>query len=91
MDDELIQPTAADTAPAEPVKEPEMPVTIAAAKPAETEFPMTIDEFCSQLSQHDKRVEIIGGFHYVEKHAGRGKDTRLNYRARFEAFLKQPA
>lgn len=28
---------------------------------------ITIDDFCSDLSLHDKRIELIGGFHYWYK------------------------
>lgn len=63
-----------------------------AAAPAEQKaFPLTLDEFCTQLSQSDKRVELIGGFHHVERKNGRVRDTEAAYRARFDAFVKAPA
>ena len=58
---------------------------------APDEFPLALEEFCLQLSQVDKRVELIGGFHYTEKVAGRLKDTRQAYQTRYMAFLTQPA
>lgn len=56
-----------------------------------SEFPLTLDEFCSRLSVSDKRVELIGAFHTTEKAAGRSKDVESAYKARFTAFIKQPA
>lgn len=54
-------------------------------------FDLTIDEFCVRLSSEISAPELIGGFNYAEKAAGRGKDTDANYRARFAAFGNQPA
>lgn len=56
-----------------------------------SEFPLTLDEFCSRLSVTDKRVELIGAFHSTEKVAGRSKDVESAYQARFTAFINQPA
>lgn len=58
----------------------------AAAAPAD----VTLDEFCTRLSLTDKRVELIGGFHHVEKKHRRFKDAEPKYRARFEAFVNKP-
>lgn len=51
---------------------------------------VTLDEFCVRLSQEDKRVELIGGFHSVEQKAQRFKDAESSYAARFKAFVNQP-
>lgn len=51
---------------------------------------VTLEEFCVRLSQSDQRVELIGGFHFVEKQARRFKDAESNYAARFQLFVKQP-
>lgn len=64
--------------------------------PAETvaqpaEFALTLDEFCARLSGKDRRVEMIGGFHFAEKQAGRLKDTEAAFAARYAAFQTQPA
>lgn len=56
-----------------------------------SEFPLTLDEFCSRLSVNDRRVEIIGAFHFTEKAAGRMKDVESAYASRFAAFLTKPA
>lgn len=59
----------------------------APATPAKSgEFPVTLDNFCVELSQTDKRVELIGGFHYTERLAGRYRDVASAYRLRFQAF-----
>lgn len=55
------------------------------------EFPLTLDEFCARLSTTDKRVELIGAFHSIEKVAGRVKDLESAYATRFSAFINQPA
>lgn len=59
--------------------------------PVPSDFPVTLDEFCTRLSLADKRVELIGAFHSTEKAAKRVRDTESNYAARFSAFINQPA
>lgn len=54
-------------------------------------FDLTLDEFCARLSAKDKRVELISGFHFTEKRAGRTKDSEAAYSARFSAFQNEPA
>lgn len=56
----------------------------------QSDFPLTLDEFCTQLSTTDKRVESIGAFYATEKAAGRTKDTAPAYSGRFDAFLAKP-
>lgn len=56
----------------------------------QSDFPLTLDEFCLQLSNTDKRVESIGAFHATEKASGRVKDTAPAYSERFNAFLTKP-
>jgi len=51
---------------------------------------ITLAEFCSRLSQTDKRVELIGAFHHVEVKAGRIKDSEQAFAARFGAFINKP-
>jgi len=62
------------------------PVT--AASPAVEQ--VTLEEFCVRLSQSDKRVELIGAFHFVEKQAQHFKDFESNYAARFQLFVNKP-
>lgn len=73
-------------------KETAAPVNEKVAEPVveQSDFPLSLDEFCSQLSVTDKRVESIGAFHSIEKAAGRVKDTFPAYSGRFTAFLAQP-
>lgn len=52
---------------------------------------VTIDDFCVDLSGKDRRVEMIGAFHFSERQASRVKDSALAYSARYQAFLSQPA
>ena len=69
----------------------EMPVqTRENKRAAPSEFPMTVEEFCAQLSSTEKRVEMIGAFHSDEKRHGRIKDTRTAYLKRFDEFCKRP-
>lgn len=66
----------------------------AAAKPdapSETSQQLTLTEFCIRLSQHDKRVVLIGGFEATERKAGRIKDSEAAYQARFAEFTNKPA
>lgn len=51
---------------------------------------ITLDEFCLRLSKVDKRVELIGAFHYAERAAEHVKDTESDFQARFEAFATKP-
>lgn len=52
--------------------------------------PITLDEFCTRLSMSDRRVELIGGFHYTEKQAGHIKDAESEFQSRFTAFATKP-
>ena len=73
-------------------KETAAPVNEKVAEPVveQSDFPLTLDEFCTQLSTTDKRVESIGAFYATEKAAGRTKDTAPAYSGRFAAFLAKP-
>ena len=52
---------------------------------------MTLDEFCARTSNTDKRVELLGAFHAVERAAGRIKGFEADFEARYAAFANQPA
>lgn len=58
--------------------------------PVEAPEHVTLDEFCTRLSTSDKRVELIGGFHFSEKSAGRIKDAESEFQKRFTAFITKP-
>lgn len=63
----------------------------AAANEGPASFELTLDEFCTRLSSTDKRVEMIAGFHYVEKQAGRVKATEEAFAKRYADFQTIPA
>lgn len=56
----------------------------------QSEFPLTLDEFCTRLSATDNRVELIGAFFHVETAAGTVKDTHSVFASRFTAFATKP-
>jgi hypothetical protein len=58
--------------------------------PTESEQELTVEEFCRRLSVTDRRVELLGAFHFDEKRNGRVKDTETNFRARFDEFANKP-
>lgn len=51
---------------------------------------ITLEEFCTRLSNVDKRVELIGGFHYTELTAGNIKDAESEFQVRFTVFATKP-
>lgn len=57
----------------------------------DTDFHLTLEEFCARLSSTDRRVELIGAFFKTEQSAGRGKASESEFSARFVAFCNQPA
>jgi hypothetical protein len=66
-------------------------VVVDSGSPAVSTVPqVTLNEFCTRLSMTDRRVELIGGFHFTETLAGRLKDAESNYQARYTAFLTKP-
>jgi hypothetical protein len=69
---------------AEP-KNPELPVVATAAEPS-----LSLADFCIRLSESVSRPELIGAFAHVEQKDGKIKDTALNFRARFDAFINKP-
>ncbi|MNE61527.1 hypothetical protein D3C76_1597670 [compost metagenome] len=64
--------------------------TAVAADPVSAGVPLTLTEFCTRLSQTERRVELIGAFEFDERSAGRLKDTAEQYGARFQAFITKP-
>lgn len=60
-----------------------------ATEAAPASFPLTLDEFCAELSKTDKRPELIYAFSKDEQRQGRNRDTADNFRARFVAFGKR--
>ena len=54
-------------------------------------IPMSLDEFCRDFSKSERRVVLLGAFHFEMKRQKRLKDTDSNYRAAFAAFITAPA
>ena len=52
--------------------------------------PLTLSEFCSRLSETDRRPELIAGFHLTETAAGRASDIPEAFAARFVEFVNKP-
>lgn len=52
---------------------------------------VSLDEFCTRLSETEKRYALIAGFAATERKARRVRDTEAAFQARFAAFIKQPA
>lgn len=70
-------------------KKGDAPLKPAAKKPAVVT--LTLHEFCARLSETVNRPELIGAFEFVERRAGRMRDTEQAYRDRFTAFTNSPA
>lgn len=67
------------------------PIQAAEQAPEVTVFDQTIEEFCSNLSRSDGRVEMISAFCGSERREGRFKDSAEAYTARYEQFVNAPA
>lgn len=50
-----------------------------------------LEEFCRRLSATDRRVELISGFFASAKLKGQTTGTEGHLKARFEAFINEPA
>jgi len=61
------------------------------APPAPVETPMGLNEFCQNFSKTERRVTLLGAFHFEMKRQKRLIDTDSNYRAAFVAFITAPA
>jgi hypothetical protein len=53
------------------------------APAAPAQFPVSLDEFCTDLSRTDRRVELISMFHFIEKQAGHRRALPSEFRQRF--------
>ncbi len=62
-----------------------------AAPPAPMEIPMSLDEFCQNFSVQERRVTLLGAFHFEMKRQKRLFDLDSVYRAAFVAFVTAPA
>lgn len=50
-------------------------------------FPMELDEFCCQLSRTDKRVALIGAFHFAMKRRGLKVADEATWQAEFQKLM----
>jgi hypothetical protein len=76
-----VAPAAATPVPA---AAPSPPVAAESAK--RKQFPVSLTEFCKNLSKRDRRVELISMFHFTETQAGKLVDTPANFQERFVAL-----
>lgn len=78
------------TAPArKAARRPDAAAAVATPDPApvtEPEPVITLDEFCQQQSLTDRRVTLLGGFHYVMQRAGRHTGTFTEFHAALAVF-----
>lgn len=57
---------------------------------APSESPVTLDEFCRELSLSGHGPEILGGFHGHMTRQRRIRDYRDGFRRAFDAYRVQP-
>jgi hypothetical protein len=55
------------------------------------QFPVSLDEFCKNLSMSDRRVELISMFHFEQKHSGNVFGLPSKFRAAFADLEAQTA
>lgn len=51
---------------------------------------MSLNEFCRRKSETVRRPELISGFEYTERVAGRTTGTGPEFEARYVTFLNKP-
>lgn len=49
-------------------------------------IPLSLDEFCSRLSRKDKRVELVGAFHFDMKRRGMTWAQEAEFATAFHDF-----
>lgn len=47
------------------------------------QFPVTLEEFCADLSKTDRHVERISMFYFEQKQAGNLRNTVANFQAAY--------
>lgn len=67
------------------------PTDVVPEQQASTDFPITLQEFCTRISVNDKRVELIGAFYTTMLAAGNISATQTEFADKLEQFAKQPA
>ncbi|EAM6792321.1 hypothetical protein E0G74_01005 [Salmonella enterica] len=64
----------------------------AAGAPQEAKaFPISLTDYCKELSLTEKRYPLISAFFRIEEIAGRKEDTKAAYDKRYAEFLTSPA
>lgn len=63
----------------------------APAQPDNSNFPITLQEFCTRISVTDKRVELIGAFYTTKLAAGVTNAVQADFAAMLNEFANQPA
>lgn len=63
---------------------------VPAAAAAVQQPTVSIDEFCTRLSETVVRPELIGAFAYSERAAGNLRATSEQFQARYTAFINKP-
>ena len=53
-------------------------------------IPLTLHEYCSRLSVTTPKPELIGGFEFSERVAGRLSGTEAEFKSRFDVFVNKP-
>ncbi|HCE08545.1 MAG TPA: hypothetical protein DEQ40_08085 [Oxalobacteraceae bacterium] len=65
---------------------PSDPKIATVADAAPTAFPQTVHDFCVELSDKDKRPEMIYAFSKDEERNGRVRDLAVNFQSRYATF-----
>lgn len=66
------------------------PVATPVAAPVDAPVSLTLTEFCSRLSETVRSPELIAGFEFNERMAGRVQSDAVQFRARFDEFVNKP-
>lgn len=74
-----------------PANPPAVAAPVAIEVPPPAEIPMTLDDFCRDFSKQERRVTLLGAFHFEMKRQKRFTDTASNYHAAFAVFVTAPA
>lgn len=79
-------PESVDSPPVESVDSPPVEVI-----PVSNEIPITLDEFCQRLSETERRVALLGAFHFEMKRQKRQTGLSSDYHAAYATFINAPA
>lgn len=72
-----------------PDSNPPLPADAPPAAPP-PEISLSLDEFCRRFSSTDRRVTLLGAFHFEMRRQRRLTATESEYRAAFAAFATAP-